>query len=85
MLKNDQSGNFAVTTCGSTFDTVLGIFLASDLSIITTNDDDGFGICGTSTVQSSIVGVALSSGTTYIIAVVRTLNILVLVRPPPLL
>ena len=61
----------SIATCGSSFDTELGVFIAQDLALIAANDDGDCASASTNT-DSSISGVGLAGGTEYIIVVVRT-------------
>ncbi len=64
-----SSGPVAISTCGSDFDTTLGVYTGSSVSALTTvaeNDDSTF--CGTGSDQSAVSFSAVA-GTTYAIAV----------------
>jgi hypothetical protein len=86
-----SSGPVRIDTCGSNFNTLLGVYTGSavnSLSVVASNDNALAGVCG----NRSAVNFTASSGTTYRIAVdgfntccttVATGNIGLNVRPRP--
>jgi Ca2+-binding RTX toxin-like protein len=62
-----EDGNLAITTSGSTFDTLLAVYTGgavNSLTLVAANDDDGSGF-----TTSSTVSFAVSNGVTYMVAV----------------